>query len=232
MRKQLSSILIAFAVVLSDPTAYAASTDDGNYRFDVGALLGMSGYLGDANESNLYSHPGFAVGVQGRYLFNERTALRMQLTSMSLSGNTADMTNVLPSMAEYRFNSRVYELGVRGEFNFLPYGIGETYRRLKRVTPFLSMGVGAVLSTCSGQSFFTASVPMGFGVKYKATPRCNIIGEITFAKTFGDHIDGPDLADLTTIQSSFLKNTDWYSTVTVGVTYEFGPRCVACHRVD
>ena len=46
------------------------------------------------------------------------------------------------------------------------------------------------------------------------------------------HIDGKDLSDLATIKSSFLKNNDWYSRFTVGISYEFGKRCETCHYVD
>nr|WP_302064290.1 hypothetical protein [uncultured Duncaniella sp.] len=38
-----------------------ATAQPETYRFDLGAGIGMSGYLGDANESNLLSHPGFAA---------------------------------------------------------------------------------------------------------------------------------------------------------------------------
>ena len=51
-------------------------------------------------------------------------------------------------------------------------------------------------------------------------------------KVFGDKVDGKYLTDLYGIKSSFLKNTDWYSTLTVGISYEFGPRCATCHRID
>ena len=37
---------------------------------------------------------------------------------------------------------------------------------------------------------------------------------------------------LTMIKSSFLKNNDWYSRLSVGITYEFGRRCETCHYVD
>ena len=30
-----------------------------DYRFDIGAGLGMTGYLGDANTANLWSGPGW-----------------------------------------------------------------------------------------------------------------------------------------------------------------------------
>ncbi len=48
----------------------------------------------------------------------------------------------------------------------------------------------------------------------------------------GDMGDGPGLSDPYLIKSSFLKNTDWYSALTFSVSYEFGKRCVACHRID
>ncbi len=50
-------------------------------------------------------------------------------------------------------------------------------------------------------------------------------------KVFNDHIDGP-LSDLHQIQSSFGRNTDWYSNIQISVTYEFGERCQTCHYVD
>ncbi len=34
------------------------------------------------------------------------------------------------------------------------------------------------------------------------------------------------------IESSFIKNTDWYSNIQISVTYEFGERCQTCHYVD
>ena len=36
------------------------------YKFDIGAGLGMSGYIGEANRSSLMKHPGF-VGVVTAY---------------------------------------------------------------------------------------------------------------------------------------------------------------------
>lgn len=220
----------ALACILSLPMAAGDDTDV--YRFDIGAGAGMSGYLGDANSSNLFGHPGFSGNIQGRYIFNDRTAVRAQFTGMSLSGNTADYDNKLPSDAQYSFRSWATALDLRGEFNFLPYGIGETYRQLRRVSPFVAGGVGVTVSGCDGKTYTAFSIPMSFGVKYKPSKRVNLIGEFTMAKVFGDHLDGEQLTDLTGIKSSFIKNTDWYSTISVSVTYEFGPRCVACNRID
>lgn len=201
------------------------------YKFDIGAQLGMSGYLGDANESNIFKHPGVSGGVSFRYLPNARMAVRGVFTAMGLSGNTADFDNVLPDGAQYSFKSTAYDLGARFEFNFFAYGIGETYKRLRRWTPYLTAGVGVTLSTCEGKSYVAPNIPMGFGFKYKLRERLNLGLEFTMTKVFGDHVDG-ELSDLYQIESSFLKNTDWYSNISLSVTYEFGKRCSTCHYVD
>lgn len=202
------------------------------YKFDIGAQLGMSGYIGAANRSNPFAHPGFDGEISMRYLPDTRWALRAVLSTFSLSGDTRDMSDVLPSGAAYSFSAQAYELSVRGEFNFLPYGIGETYKRLRRWSPYLTVGVGAALSASGGSTTVVPTVPMGAGIKFKATPRLNLGLEFTMTKAFGDHIDGAELADLNGIKTAFYKNTDWYSRLTIGVSYEFGPRCETCHYVE
>lgn len=202
------------------------------YKFDIGAQLGMSGYIGDANRSNPFAHPGFDGEISMRYLPDTRWALRAVLSTFSLSGDTRDISDVLPSGAAYSFSSQAYELSVRGEFNFLPYGIGETYKRLRRWSPYLTVGVGAALSASGGSTTVVPTVPMGAGIKFKATPRLNLGLEFTMTKAFGDHIDGAELADLNGIKTAFYKNSDWYSRLTIGVSYEFGPRCETCHYVE
>ena len=202
------------------------------YKFDIGAQLGMSGYIGDANRSNPFAHPGFDGEISMRYLPDTRWALRAVLSTFSLSGDTRDMSDVLPSGAAYSFSAQAYELSVRGEFNFLPYGIGETYKRLRRWSPYLTVGVGAALSASGGSTTVVPTVPMGAGIKFKATPRLNLGLEFTMTKAFGDQIDGAELADLNGIKTAFYKNTDWYSRLTIGVSYEFGPRCETCHYVE
>ena len=202
-----------------------------SYKFDIGGGLGMSGYLGDANESNMFKHPGFDAYAAFRYQFDNRWSIRTMLATSSLKGNTAEWDNVLPNGAQYTFSSQVYDLSVRGEVNFFGYGIGETYKRLRRWTPFMGFGFGVTMASADG-TYVALSMPMSFGVKYKLRPRVNLEACFTITKVFGDKIDSPDLTDLTTIKSSFLKNNDWHSALTVGISFEFGQRCVTCHRID
>ncbi len=226
------AFISAILAVLPVKVAAQSPAQVENYKFEIGAGVGMSGYLGDANESNLFARPGAAFNASLRYLVNTRWAFRGMLTAASLSGDTENMENVLPGGAAYDFKSWIYDLGVRAEFNFLNYGIGESYKQLSRVSPYLSLGLGVTMASVEGDTFTAMTLPMGFGVKYKLRPRLNLGLELSMTKVFGDHIDGEKLSDLYLIKSSFLKNTDWYSTLMFSVSYEFGERCVTCHRID
>lgn len=204
------------------------SAQDALYKWDFGGAIGMSGYNGDANDGFIYRHPGFAAELVGRYNFDTRLALGAKAGWMTLSGNTADMKNVFPDELEYDFSANLFNVGVRGEFNFFPYGIGETYKRLRTWTPYVSLGIGGVFSDAGDKTYAAVQIPVSLGVKFKLQDRLNLNIELTVAKILGDKADG--LSDLYTIKSSFLKNTDWYSTLSIGLTYEFGERCATCHR--
>lgn len=214
-------------------TVPATADDDvDSYKYDIGLSAGVSGYLGDANGSNLLKHPGFSGNVGMRYLFNPRWALGARVGLTTLSGNTADFDNALPFGENYSFSSTVTDFSVRGECNFFGYGEGRSYMNLKRWTPFISLGAGVSVASAGGSTSAAFSVPMGLGVRYRVAPRLNLTAEFTMTKVFGDKVDGSSLDDPYFIKSSLLKNTDWYSGLTVGVSYEFGERCRTCNRID
>ncbi len=223
-------ILLVLAVCTIQQSARLCAQEE-TYRFDIGAGIGMSGYLGDVNESNIFKHPGFAGQLSFRYLFDTRWAIRALLTTASLSGNSADFGIIFPGGSQYSFTSQIYDLGARGEFNFFNYGIGETYKRLRRWTPYLAVGIGMTFASANG-TFAAMTLPMAFGVKFKLRPQLNLMAEFAMTKAFGDHLDDKNISDLYQIKSSFLKNTDWYSTIMISISYEFGKRCATCHYVD
>ena len=229
IRARIAALLAA--VVLMAAWTPCASAQEAPYKFDFGAELGMSGYQGEASKT-LLSHPGFAFGLGVRYLPTTRWAFRGGFNVLTISGDTSDMDNVWPEGKTYSFNSTVYDLTARVEFNFFSFGIGETYKKMRRWTPYLSIGLGLTMAMCDDDTAFGPSIPMGFGFKFKLKERLNLFTEFAVIKVFNDHIDGKDLSDLATIKSSFLKNNDWYSRFTVGISYEFGKRCETCHYVD
>lgn len=200
-----------------------------DYRYDAGGGIGMTGYLGDANMSNLWSNPGFDAMLLFRYMRNPRIAFKTGFYVGSLSGNTADMTDVLPDAAQFKFSTTFFELSEMFEFNFLNYGIGERYRNLKRFSPYITAGLGATMWTSGGYLGAAFTIPMGVGAKFKLSQRLNLGLEFLMKKTFSDKLDGRDLADPHVIKSGFAKNTDWYSTLSVTLSYEFSKRCATCN---
>ena len=94
----------------------AASAQD--YRFEAGGVVGMSGYLGEANQSNIFAHPGIAAGGVFRYIINSRMALKASALTAGISGDSADDSNVYPGGETYKFDTQLYDVGAQFEFNF------------------------------------------------------------------------------------------------------------------
>ena len=228
--KSLTGISVALALLATFlPTKTMAQED---YRFDIGAGLGMTGYLGDANTANLWSEPGWDFEALFRYIANPRWAFKTNFYAGNLRGDSSKMTNVFPGGETFSFSTTFYELGEMVEFNFFNYGMGETYRKLKRISPYIAAGIGMTVWSIDGKTGAAFNIPLGVGLKYKLSQRWNIGFEFLMKKTFSDRLDGEQLKDPYGIKSSFMKNTDWYSTLMVSISYEFGERCKNCFYVD
>lgn len=156
---------------------------------------------------------------------------------------------------DYTFSNSVIDLNATYEYNFWPYGTGREYRGAKRLTPYMAIGLGFTFASVSGgwidasqgklptaplygspvhnggSSVFTMNMPVGLGVKYKVGPRLNLTAEWLCHFTLSDKLDG--VKDPYRLKSDGLfKNTDCYSTLQVGVTYSFGPKCRTCMNSD
>lgn len=201
-----------------------------DYRFEIGGGIGTSGYLGDVNHGNFLRNPGISGGAVFRYIKDYRWAFKANLLMATISGDSRNENYKFPDGADYSFKSKLVDVGGQVEFNFFNFGIGSKYKNLKRLTPYLTLGVGATMAFYDGNSSVCMNLPMGIGAKYKLKERLNLGFEFTMRKCFGDKIDG--LSDLNGIKHSFAKNTDWYSVIMVTVTYEFSKRCRVCHYVD
>ncbi len=227
IRSLLLTLLTLVVLLLSNE---ARAQED--YRFEIGGGIGMTGYLGDANTANLYRNPGFAAQGIFRYMLNTRLALKTGIYGGTLSGDTSQMTDVMPGGANYKFSTTFFEASELFEFNFFPIGPMGDYRKLKRFTPYITGCLGLTMWTTSGYTGFAPTIPFGVGVKFKLKERLNIGLEWLMKKTFTDKLDSPELSDPHTIKSSFAKNTDWYSTLTITLTYEFSKRCAVCNYKD
>ncbi len=228
--KSLTGISVALALLATFlPTKTMAQED---YRFDIGAGLGMTGYLGDANTATLWSEPGWDFEALFRYIANPRWAFKTNFYAGNLRGDSSKMTNVFPGGETFSFSTTFYELGEMVEFNFFNYGMGETYRKLKRISPYIAAGIGMTVWSIDGKTGAAFNIPLGVGLKYKLSQRWNIGFEFLMKKTFSDRLDGEQLKDPYGIKSSFMKNTDWYSTMSLTISYEFSKRCAVCNYKD
>lgn len=228
LRCLIMGLLVCFAAGTPVSAQNNAQSVEEPYKFDIGLAMGMSGYWGDLS-SNMFQNPGIAATAMFHYRFDTRWLIRGSLTGASLSGSNKKAANMLPG-GMYDFNGGFYALDARAEFNFFSFGIGETYKRLKRWTPYLGVGLGAAMSSVNKSTNFAMTIPMAAGVRFKVSERVNLGAEWTFMKVFGDKVDG--YSDLTGIKTDFIRHTDWVSTIQIYFTYEFGRRCTACNRHD
>lgn len=222
MRRLFLSLVIGCVATLA--------THAQDYRFEFGPVLGVSGYLGDVNDGNMYKHPGLVGGGIFRYIVNSRWAVKGNLFYAGLKGNSNDVQNQFPHGEHYEFKSSVFDLSGQVEFNFFHFGAGPRYKNYKRLSPYLTVGLGTALASVNGTKAFAMVLPMGVGLKYKFKERLNLGFEFTMRKSFGDRLDG--LSDLYGVKHTFAKNTDWYSAAMFTVSYEFSKRCVKCHYVE
>ncbi len=197
-----------------------------DYLYEVGLGMGLSSAYGDINSGRLFYKPGFQMNGHFRYQYNLRWSFVGEFSTAGLRGDSKDFDNVFPDNAHLYFRSRLWQLVGRTEFNFFNYGIGPSYKDIKAFTPFISLGVGLGAVSGDGNGQFSFSIPIGVGLKYRLTQRWGLDVRLDFAKMFTDNSDGVN--DPYGIVSNSAKNTDWYSTLQIGVSYQFGRRKVDC----
>lgn len=229
MRKLLVCILLAA------PGLSLCAQDDPEYRMEIGAGAGLTGYLGDFN-GNLAKDLQPMGTVLARYIFNPYMGLKLNVSYGKMKGSSADVETYYPDYAgePYQFSNTLMDIGLTYEYNFFPYGTGRDYRGARRLTPFISGGIGTTYVKTdkgAGKSVFTANVPIGIGLKYKMGERVNLGLEWAMHFSLSDELDG--VADPYGITSTgMFKNTDCYSTLQLTLTYSFSSKCRTCHNED
>ena len=134
------------------------------YTWELGGAIGGSFYMGDANSSTPFKNTGIAGGFIARYLLNPHMAIKGNLTAGRISGDTRDFKNVYPNEEYATFKRTIFDLGAQFEYNFLGYGIGNTYRGDRRFTPYILGGLGFTFAPKPVKTVFTMNIPIGVGV--------------------------------------------------------------------
>lgn len=216
--------------------AFSSSIDAQNYRYEVGAMLGTSFYMGDANQSSLFKNPGPAAGVIFRYNHDFRWSMKYNLAIGHVSGDTKKSGNAFPYGQNASFSRNFLDAGCQIEYNFFNFSDRYSYLDTKPISPYVFVGVGFTMGVW-GESYTGMNIPFGLGLKYKWKDRFNLGFEFSLRKLFGDNFDVTkktdfDLDSPYDIKSSFFKNKDWYSMTMISLTWEFGPRCKPCLNIE
>lgn len=204
------------------------------YKYEIGGAVGTSSYMGDVNKPNLFLNPGLSGGALFRYNMTFNWSVKFNLIAGNVSGSSIDTGSKLPFEKEAVFNRNFADLGAQIEFNFLPYSDKYTYIGTRPYTPYVFAGTGVTYADGNSR-FIGLNIPFGVGVKYKLKNRLNIGLELSLRKLFGDDFDVTDkepdwsLDSPYQINSSTLKNRDWYSLTIIFLTWEFSPRVDPCH---
>ena len=235
MEKHFFRRIVGMIIIVCVIAVTARAQDEGDYRFEIGGMAGGAFYMGDVNKNTIFKGMNPAVGGVFRYTPNLRWALKTNLTWAMVSGSTEGLDNVFPNGEQASFSRSLIDVGGQMEFNFMPYSDRYVYLNAKRFAPYAFLGIGMTVAV-GGQTTAALNLPIGVGVKYKLTSRLNLGCEFSVRKVFSDKLDVTDgsnamLEDPYGITSSFLKNKDWYSFLTLSITWSFGPRCQPCNNI-
>ncbi len=216
---------------------------NGQDRIELGFFVGASYYFGDLNPGKQFYQPSTAFGGVGRYVLNDRYAIKGSVVMAPIKGSYPDNGVYLPEgEVKYSFNRKMAEAALQLEFNFMSYD--HWFIRDSKFTPFVSLGLGTTAykrfstdeQNPTEQTVFILSLPFGAGLKYKINQRIRVGLEWNFRKTFVDDLDvvghnlpiSPD--DPYGFDSSgSIHNNDWYSFAGVTVTFSLFKRKSSCN---
>ncbi len=213
MRKFLLGILL-----LIGTNAFAQVSSE------LGLYGGTAFYMGDINTNSLFYKSNLAVGGIFRQNFSTRYALRGNILFTSLSASDMDFNNQYQQKRGKSFSADVIDMSLQVEFNFQPFGL-VSKKRNKRITPYITAGVGYLISNSTESSF---TIPMGLGAKFLLGEKWILTAEWSFRKTFTDALDNLD--DPNNMKhSNTLHNNDWVSFCGIVISYKIFSNDPECH---
>lgn len=105
--------------------------------WEAGGQIGAAHYFGDLNTDYKITDPRLAVGVFGRFNFNNRLCIKIGANYGAVAADDADSDNTFERSRNLSFRSNVLDGLAQFEFNFLPYNHGS---RDEFFTPYLFAG--------------------------------------------------------------------------------------------
>jgi hypothetical protein len=209
--KRLTAVFLV-AIFFSSISIHAQEPVVQEGEFGIG--IGAGHYFGDLNTRAKLNRPKIAAGIFFRKNFGNYIAARIVANYAQLGYSDIYNThNEFMLRRNLSFNTNVWELSLRGDFNFFRFLPGDPEFNF---TPYVSLGIGAFsydpYAYLQGQKYFLRPLgtegqgsslypdrkpygsmavcfPVGVGVKYAFNERFNIGFEITHRFTTTDYLD-------------------------------------------
>ncbi len=219
-----------FILIVLTANTYLAKSQNNS---DLGLFAGTSYYLGDVNTTKQFNTPSYAVGLFYKKNYNSRYSAKIAFdyTPISVSDNTSKY--IYQKIRSHNFSITIYELTLNGEFNFLPYSLGDDKHPF---SPYVTAGLGVIYAQNSSKPL-QIILPMGVGFKFNIGKKAGLGFEWGFRKTFTDYLDNLSGVDDETIstgikQYSYYHDHDWYSVFGLFLTYKIYGSGGTCHAYD
>lgn len=200
MKKLLLIITLLSCTELAFSQGFSRNRD-----FIIGMGSGAAFYFGDLAADGDYSFIKPNLALSARYNFYDRYSVETQLTWFMLTGD--DTKDPVKELRNLSFTSHNFELNLLGHVSLFP----ESFRFYQRpfANPYAYVGIGLVnynpRAELDGEKYnlrkletegpensyglFTMSVPVGFGVKFRASPFLNINLDAGYRYVFTDYLD-------------------------------------------
>lgn len=212
-------LILVFTILLSNTHAGFGQ------RFEAGIFGGTSYYLGDLNPeptSHFVNTELPAFGLFGRYNHNNHLSVKAGLNHGKVSGTDENSPfNISGNSETYSFETRITELVIQGEVNFLPYVAGDPG---SMYTPYIFGGTGGFAFNPADTflSFEDLSYALVFGIGFRFYITSEFSGGLEWGwrNTTTDDLDNVHLG-------GNPKTNDWYSFAGLSLTFRFKDRSKA-----
>lgn len=223
----------------------ALLADNRPYLCEIGLQGGCGYYVGEA-APHVFQNVQYAAGGHFRYKFTNRWSLRLEGMYQLLEGPYKDYRepnnpylSVFP--ADGRWQTKMANIDVAAEFNFLRFGMPEYDERIKPYTPYLFLGVGmGILPGSRGDwTAVAAYFPVGIGFKWQFCKwgalhvqwQHNIYCSDDLENVWVPNADGKminPLGNTYDLNGTNIMNMDVTSQLTLGIVFAFGQKRKVC----
>jgi len=192
--------------------------------FEIGAVAGGAGYLGDLNQNKPLKISGISAGVFVKANINPYWAFGLHYTYGKIKADDTKSDNEDFRNRRLRFYTPLNEVSLQVDFNFFEYFAGGGTRNF---SPYIFTGIGGVLfnpkikdggTTYRLREFQTEDqsvlyknyslvIPYGVGMKVKLKENWGLLTQIGYRTAYTDYLDDVS-GNYYTLSSTWSKDAN------------------------